>query len=298
MERYEMEAFLALVDAMHFGQAAARLGISTGRMSQTITKLERRIGAKLFDRTSRRVALTKIGAQFHHDLEPGYQQIQSALERAVASARGFDGPLQVGFVGAAGGQFLLEVVRAYRTEHPGAEVDLKEFQINTTISGLREQNSDMVLITRPFSDPHLVIGPTLWAEARYLAVASSNPLALRAAITQEELAEVTLLRMPDNCPSSLAEDRVPARTPSGRPITHGQAINTFLEALASVSADEGALTVGDQVNHFYQRPDVTYLRITDAAPIEWGLIWRKSYETAGVRAFNDMAVEMIRRRKL
>ncbi|MFE3073952.1 LysR substrate-binding domain-containing protein [Streptomyces sp. NPDC059247] len=297
MERYEIEAFLLLAEELHFGRAAEHLRVSTSRMSQIITKLERRIGARLFDRTSRRVALTRIGAQFHEDLRPGYGQVRRALERAMTAARGFDGPLSIGFLGAAGGQFLLEVIRAFRADHPTAEVGLREFQMNTVITGLHSQESDLVLIPRPFADPDLTVGPPLWAEERYLAVSSRHPLASRPHISQEDLADFTLLRMPENCPPVIAEDRVPSRTPGGRPIAHGRHTTTFLEALALVGADEGAFTVGAEVNLFYVRPDVTYLPITDAPPLAWGLVWRTSSETARVRAFNDQAVELSRSRR-
>lgn len=296
MERYEIEAFLTLVEELHFGRAAERLRISTGRMSQTIAKLERGIGARLFERTSRRVALTPLGCRFHDDLRPGHEQIERAVGKAIMAARGFDGPLHVGFLGAAGGRFLAEVIRAFRAEHPTSQVDLQEFQMNTSIAGLRAHNSDLVLVTRPFADPDLVIGPTLWSETRYLALPCEHPLASRAEIGLEDLADVTLLRMPADCPPSVAEDRVPSRTPAGRPIAHGRPATTFLEALALVGAGEGAFTVGDQVNRFYVRPDVSYVRIADAPPIEWGLIWRKAHETERVRAFNDRAVALSRTR--
>ncbi|MFJ9434413.1 LysR family transcriptional regulator [Streptomyces sp. NPDC101490] len=296
MERYEIEAFLVLAEELHFGRAAEHLRVSTGRMSQIISKLERRIGARLFDRTSRRVALTRIGAQFHEDLRPGYEQVQHALERAMTAARGFDGPLTVGFLGAQGGQFLLEVIRAYHAEHPSTEAGLQEFQMNTVITGLRGHDSDLILIPRPFTDPDLAVGPALWSEDRYLAVSSRHPLASRPHISQEDLADITLLRMPENCPPSIAEDRVPSLTPSGRTIAHGRHTTTFLEVLALVGAGEGAFTVGAEVNLFYVRPDITYVRIIDAPPLSWGLVWRKSCETARVRAFNDKALELSHRR--
>lgn len=293
MERCEIEAFLTLAEELHFTRAAERMHLSPGRVSQVISRLERRIGARLFDRTSRRVALTRIGAQFHEDLSPGYRQVQHALEYAVMAARGFDGPLNIGFLGAAGGQFLLRATRAFRAEHPTAEIGLQEFQMNTVITGLRARDSDMALLS-PFADPELVAGPALWTERRYLAVSSRHPLASRAEIRQEDLAEVVLLRMPDNCPASISEDRVPSRTPMGRPIAHGPAATTFLEVLLLVGADEGAFTVGEEVNRFYTRPEVTYLPITDAPPIARSLVWRRSHETERMRAFNELAVRLSR----
>ncbi|MGP3919257.1 LysR family transcriptional regulator [Nonomuraea sp. 10N515B] len=53
LERPEIEVFLTLAEELHFGRTGERLRISTGSVSQTIKKLERMIGAPLFERTSR-----------------------------------------------------------------------------------------------------------------------------------------------------------------------------------------------------------------------------------------------------
>jgi DNA-binding MarR family transcriptional regulator len=54
VEQRDIEIFLTLADELHFGRAAERLHVSTARVSQTIKKMERRIGAPLFERSSRR----------------------------------------------------------------------------------------------------------------------------------------------------------------------------------------------------------------------------------------------------
>ena len=70
LERYELETFLTLAEELHFGRTAERTHVSTARVSQTIKKLERRVGAPLFNRTSRHVELTPIGRQLYDDLTP------------------------------------------------------------------------------------------------------------------------------------------------------------------------------------------------------------------------------------
>ncbi|WP_331766838.1 LysR family transcriptional regulator [Embleya sp. NBC_00896] len=294
MERYEIEAFLVLAEELHFGATAARLHLTTGRVSQIIQKLERRIGALLFDRTSRRVALTTIGLRFRDDLLPGHRQIQLALERAVMAARGFDGAFRVGYAGAAAGQFVLKVSRVFGERHPTSRIEICELQMNSSFSGLRDHSTEMVLNSRPVVEPDLVTGPTLWSEPRYLAVPIRHPLAAKGEVGLEDLADITLIRMPENGPPSITEDRVPSHTPSGRPIAHGPRAATFPEALALVGAEVGAFTAGAQVTRFYLRPDVAYIPFTDANPLEWGFIWRMSHETERIRAFNALAVDIAR----
>ncbi|MFE9656552.1 LysR family transcriptional regulator [Micromonospora sp. NPDC006431] len=64
-----------MAEELHFGRTAQRLHLTTARVSQSIKKQERRIGAQLFDRTSRTVRPTPLGEQLYTDLKAAYGQI-------------------------------------------------------------------------------------------------------------------------------------------------------------------------------------------------------------------------------
>src|ERR1700753_3282478 len=61
LETRDLAYSLAVADELHFGRAAARLGIAQPALSKTVRQLERRLGVTLFERTSRAVALTEGG---------------------------------------------------------------------------------------------------------------------------------------------------------------------------------------------------------------------------------------------
>ena len=90
LERYELETFLTLAEELHFGRTAERTHVSTARVSQTIKKLERRVGAPLFNRTSRHVELTPSGASCTTTCGPGgrpsWPVSNARSGRAAASA--------------------------------------------------------------------------------------------------------------------------------------------------------------------------------------------------------------------
>src|SRR5918999_1853428 len=86
VELREIRVFLMLCEELHFGRTAERLRISQTRVSQTIQELEAKIGAPLFERTSRRVGLTDKGARVREELAPIYAQLTDALRRARATS--------------------------------------------------------------------------------------------------------------------------------------------------------------------------------------------------------------------
>ena len=60
---HELRAFLILADELHFGRAAAVLGVAQSSLSELIRRLEAKVDAVLLDRTSRRVSLTPEGSR-------------------------------------------------------------------------------------------------------------------------------------------------------------------------------------------------------------------------------------------
>lgn len=290
MERYEIEAFLALADELHFGRTAQRLRVSTGRVSQTIQALERRFGAPLFERTSRRVALTPVGKQLLDDLRPGHDLIQRAIERATTAGRGIPGVVEVGFGSAGAGVFLMEAADRLTAANPGVQVRIRELPLYGGAAALHDDLVEMVLACHPMVEPGLVAGPVLRTLPRLLALPRAHPLAARDSVSLNDLADIPLIGVPDSTPSEVAADRTPTRTPDGRPIRHVMSASTFQEAISLVGGGAGAFVLGDEGSCYRAYPRVTYLPIDDAPPLQGRLVWRESRENARIRAFNEAAL--------
>jgi DNA-binding transcriptional LysR family regulator len=109
VELRDIEIFLTLAEELHFGRTAERLHVTPARVSQSIKKQERAIGAELFERTTRAVRLTPVGEQLRDDLELGYCQIRQAIGGAAAAVRGISGTVRVGFSGPWCGDLVARV---------------------------------------------------------------------------------------------------------------------------------------------------------------------------------------------
>ncbi|WP_436738603.1 LysR family transcriptional regulator [Streptomyces sp. BBFR102] len=289
LERLELEAFLALAEELHFGRTAERLHVTTGRVSQLLKKLEGRVGAPLFTRSSRIVELTEIGSQLREDLQSGYDQIARGMARAVEAANGARNSLRAGFIGALAGQVVHQAARKCAEGESGFPVLMREVQVFESLTSLREGHVDVLAISLPVTAPDIVVGPVLFSEPRMLGVPAGHRLAGRATVSLEDLAGVTLLRPVHVGPDAWPSDRHPHRTPEGAEIVGGPRVKTFQEALQLAGAGVGAVIVGAQAQRFHSRPDVVYVPFHDAPPIEWAATWLRTKDAPRTREFARIA---------
>ncbi|MFD4183544.1 LysR family transcriptional regulator [Rhodococcus sp. NPDC058514] len=293
MERRDIEIFLTLAEELHFGRTAERLHVSTARVSQTIKALERRVGAPLFERTSRRVTPTPIGRRLEEDLRPADEQIRAAIARAIAAGRGLDGVLRVGFVGTALGQFVLEVANTFQERYPACRVQIRESHYSDGVGLLLTDEIDGLVAAADIG--HLrefEQSPVLLREQPSLAVSARHPFARLESVTVEDLARAKVLR-PRGIPDDLDEATVPRTTPSGRVIERGPDFGTVQEMLALVGAGQGVFPVPTHAGRYDARPDVTYVPVVDGAALEWRLIWRAAGQTSRIRAFAEAARDFV-----
>ncbi|KUJ37300.1 hypothetical protein ACZ90_70330 [Streptomyces albus subsp. albus] len=293
MERHEMEIFLTLAEELHFGRTAERLRLSSAMVSQTVKKVERRIGAQLFERTSRKVALTPLGRQLSSEMRPHYDALNDAIGRAADAARGIHGVLRVGFLGVQSGFEAHRAAELFRSRHPNCAVEFTEIQVSDYMTPLRTGTLDMLVTLLPFEEPDITVGPIVVDNPTYVAVPTSSPLAARTELCMDDLAGCTFPSVSDRVPARWSDRQLPRRTPNGGVIHRTQQqCSTYQEMLALVVAGK-AVVLGDaQVTRYYVRSEITYLPIHDAPRLRQGLVWSTAAENARMRAYADAVREV------
>ena len=282
MELRDIEIFLVLAEELHFGRTAQRLHVTPSRVSQAIKKQERRIGALLFERDNRNVALTAIGRRLAEDLRPFYQGLHQSIERARLAAQSTTEVLRLGMVSANLADYD-PIIDAFTARRPQCEVRVRHVDFSDPFGPLRSGDVDVHILWLPVTEPDLTVGPVVFTEPVALAASSTHRLADRESIDLEDLADEIL--MGGARPDYWREAIVPARTPSGRLLQIGPIVNNFQEMIPILQSGEAVSPVAAQGPRVMPLPGVTYIPIRNAPPLRWALIWRTAAENDTIRAF-------------
>ena len=153
MDLKHLRAAVAVADHLHFGRAAAALGVAQPPLSQQVKALEAELGVTLFERTTRAVALTPAGESFVADARAALSMVDSAARRARAAGRGETGELVIGMVGSSVQHPLPTIIRAFRARYPDVALTFHVLPTVTQVERLRAAALDLGLLRPPLPGP-------------------------------------------------------------------------------------------------------------------------------------------------
>jgi DNA-binding transcriptional LysR family regulator len=120
----ELRAFAAVLERRGFARAADHLGLSPSALSQTIRRLENRLGVRLLNRTTRSVAPTAAGARLYDRLAPTMREMDAAVAEAVASMGRAAGTLRINTLGIAARHVIAPRLARYHAAFPDVMLDI------------------------------------------------------------------------------------------------------------------------------------------------------------------------------
>lgn len=196
MELHQLEYLVAVAEERSFTRAAERLHVAQPGVSAQIGRLERELGQRLFDRSSRTVRLTEVGAA----VLPHARAALGAVERtrlAVDELTGLlHGRVLVGMVGACSNPALFDLLADFHRRHPAVEISLAEASSDQLIAELRDGRLDLALIGVAGTAPAGLTTRVLLDEALVAAVRRDDPLARRAKVTLRALQARPVISLP------------------------------------------------------------------------------------------------------
>ncbi|MBT8766495.1 LysR family transcriptional regulator [Metapseudomonas boanensis] len=180
-----LESFVRSAETGSFSAAARRLALTPAAVSRNVAMLERNIGVRLFQRSTRKLTLTEAGERFLEAIGGNLEALQAAIASVGADQGEPAGVLKVSMAPSFGMTYLLPLLPAFRARYPqvrpewhleNRSVDLIAEGYDVAIGGGFELSSGVV--SRPVAPAHII------------AVASPAYLAGRAVPTSpEELAD-------------------------------------------------------------------------------------------------------------
>jgi DNA-binding transcriptional LysR family regulator len=250
LETRELEYFITVAEELHFGKAAERLGIAQPPLSRAISRLERRMGVRLLERTSRRVALTAAGAVFLADSRRLLDSLDAAVRRAQREQQ--PGRLVIAVRPGTASALIADMVRS-------SEVGSHEVVFTRDgPAALRDGRADVSLLCLGTDDLTGLRTADLTEEAPFALVPRDHPLARRPAVTVAELGQDANFAQ---CPP-LGLDEIVDRVVLGRLVT----------VVGSGAAERIS-------------PEVSAVPVSDLPPTRLALAWPEGASSPAITAF-------------
>ena len=187
--------FVAVAQELHFGRAASRLGMSQPPLSHHIQALEKEVGAKLLFRSSRRVSLTASGRILLDQASQLLEHAERVSHVMQGVGAGEFGDLFIGCVPSALYDVLPRVATAYRKQHPGVQLVLREGHTADLMQAITEGRLDAALVWRSVARPPLASQVVL-KESFSAIVPTAHRFAKAKSLSLQDLASEPLILPP------------------------------------------------------------------------------------------------------
>jgi DNA-binding transcriptional LysR family regulator len=182
-----LRTFVVLVDELHFGRAARRLGTTQSAVSQQIQRLEEAFGTALLVRTSRSVALTAAGEALAREAADLLERVEGIARSLHAIADGRSGSVTLGAQGGALISVVPAALSALAEQFPELRVQVRQLTTREQLDALLTRHLDLALVRNAEPDDRVVL--TELAREPVMAVLPANhPLAATRRISLRRLA--------------------------------------------------------------------------------------------------------------
>lgn len=255
MELRHLTVFVAVAEEASFTRAADRLHLVQSAVSASVRGLERELGAALFDRTTRRVELTDAGDALLPEARQVLAAVNAAREAVDQVSGGLRGTLRLGTMQ---GQAMRAVsvprlLARFRAEHPGVEVHVSHVGGSVLMADqVRTGRLDLAFVSLPERRPSGLTLTRISREQMQIACPKGHPLATRAEVDLEALADEPFIEFPEGWGTRMATDRAFAAAGVRRTIVYevndvASVIEFIANGLAVALIAPSLLIAGDEV---------------------------------------------------
>jgi len=236
----QIEAFMAVAEAHSFTVAASRLGLTAQAISQLIAELEAILGFRLFDRTTRKVALSSAGRDFLGSASTLLRHVRAADSAADDVRNRATGVVRVGAPLVLACTALPMAMREYQKVKPKVVVRVRDVPVDRLIDRVADGDVDFAIGPDRHTGEAVTALP-LFDSAWVLWCAQSHPLARkRGAVRWAELADVAIVSAGRDHEHSVAQ--MHRDLPAGARVTPVDVVDNISTALG-IAAQGLAVTL-------------------------------------------------------
>ncbi len=287
-----MRYVIAVAETNSFTRAAERCLVVQSALSHQISRLEKELGARLFERTSRRVRLTPAGAAFL----PAARQCLDAAERAaaeVAAAVGeVRGRLAVGLIPTVTAVDIPGALRDFRQRYPQVRIGLRVGASEDLVEQVKQGALDVAFLGLPItSRPQGVAAHELARDRLVAVVAPDHPLADEPEVDLRRLSAEVFVDLPAGTAGRAQSDQAFSAAGLGRDVAFEVTTADFIGRLVG----QGLAIAMLPAAYVPQLTGVTTIEVTDApARVEyaiWSPVGRPPAATAFLAILDIPATE-------
>ncbi|MFC7730894.1 LysR family transcriptional regulator [Actinomadura keratinilytica] len=282
MELQQMRYVVAVAETSNFTRAAEQCRVVQSALSHQIARLERELGAKLFDRTSRRVRLTPAGEAFL----PAARQALDAAERAraeVAAAAGeIRGRLAIGAIPTVTAIDLPTVLKDFHLRHRQVRITLRSGASEELVEQVRQGGLDIGFLGLPVGlRPRGVRGRELARGDLVAVLAPGHPLAGEDHLDLHQLSAETFVDFPAGTAARIQSDQAFTAAGVRREVAFEVTTVDFMARLIRQGLGIGMMPA----SFTSELPDLPTVRVRDAPARVEHLIWSRLRPSPAAAAF-------------
>lgn len=296
MELRQLRYFVAVAEEGNLSRAAVRLNLSQPPLTRQIHHLERELGARLFERNARGMALTEAGSLLLADARNILDMISRAQARVRGAHEGQIGRLDVAVFGSVMFGRLPRLLAKFRSEHPGVELVIHTMNKGDQIEALRQGriHTGFSRLTSSYPD---MASETLQHERLQVALPDSHELLKRRQLRVQDLADHPLVLFASGPRPNFTDVVFSLFERVGLRPTTGQTVEDAVTGIALVAAGFGACLVPASAS-YVQVPGVQFRPLTNASNrlLDVNCIYRRADRSPLTLGFVRMVKEFGKQR--
>jgi len=184
----QLQAFVAVADRQGFRAAAEDIHLSPAALSRRVERLEQLLGARLFQRTTREVRLTRVGEAFLSRARAALDDLEAAVLGINEMSARHAGRVTVACLPSGANTLMPAAIASFAKQMPHVRIRVMDEGMNDVAASVQSGEADFGLGFRAAPDGGLTF-EALWDDPYVLALRRDHPLARRRRVSLADLAD-------------------------------------------------------------------------------------------------------------